>query len=240
MSSAITPTASPPHPVRWLLPVLIGYAVLALLSGVLHRPEIGYGAAALLLIAAGVPLLRRRTWAGICVWLLLVALMIAAGFAGHMQLVLSGLPILILAAVAWVFARTLKRGREPLIARCVRVIEDDQRLELPGVKRYARGVTLFWAGLLGLQAVVLSVLWIFAAPGGLLVALGLPTPLALPRDALAWYPEAGCWLVFGVAFMAEYAFRRWALRRLPHPTLKRFVTRLVQRWPQLLRDEVSQ
>jgi len=240
MSSAVSrPTAGSPQSARWVLPLLIGYAVLALLGGVLHRPELGFAAIVLLLIAVGLPLLRRRSVPGIAAWLVFAILMTAAALSGHLQLAFSALPILILIAVAALFARTLRSGREPLIARCIRVIEGEQRLALPGVARYARGVTIYWACVLAAQAAVLIVLLICAVPGGLLDAFGVNAPVAIPRSALAWYPEAGCWAVFAIAFALEYGFRRWRLRHLPHPSLRGFLTRLVQRWPQLVRDEVA-
>ncbi len=127
-SAASRPTASSPQSARWVLPLLIGYAVLALLGGVLHRPELGFAAIVLLLIAVGLPLLRRRSVPGMVAWLVFAILMTAAALSGHLQLAFSALPILILIAVAALFARTLRSGREPLIARCIRVIEGEQRL----------------------------------------------------------------------------------------------------------------
>lgn len=230
---------SSPHSVRWMLPLLIGYALLALLGGVLHRPELGFAAIVLLLAALGLPVARRRSVAGIAAWLLFAALMLSAATSGHLQLAFSALPILILAAVAALFARTLRGGREPLIARCIRVVESDQRLALPGVAAYARGVTIYWACVLAAQAAILMVLLVCAVPGGLLDTFGIGAPFAIPRNALAWYPEAGCWAVFAIAFALEYGFRRWRLRHLPHPPLRGFLTRLIRRWPQLLRDEMT-
>lgn len=238
MSSAITPPpATAAQPNRGILPLLIGYAVLALLGGVLHRPMLGFAAIVLLLIAIGLPVLRRRSVAGIALWLLVTALMLIPALTGRVQLALSGLPILILAGLCFFFARTLTHGREPLIARCVRVIEGDHRLALPGVASYARGVTVYWACVVGLQALALMFLFLCAQPDGLLEAFGVSVPFAIPRNALAWYPEAGCWAVLILAFALEYVFRRWYLRHLPHPSLKRFVTRLITHWPQLLREE---
>lgn len=231
--------AAAPHSGRWMLPLLIGYALLALLGGVLHRPVLSLIAAALLLVALGVPLLRRRSLGGIVLWLLVAAALLIPALVGRVQLALAGLPILILLAMAGFFARTLKRGREPLIARCVRVIEGEQRMALPGVARYTRNVTLYWACVLGAQAMVLMILLLCARPGGVLEAFGIAVPFAIPRNTLAWYPEAGCWVVLILAFALEYLYRRWALRRLPHPSLKRFVTQMVRCWPQLLRDEVA-
>src|SRR5690348_2112756 len=238
MSSDITPpTTSALNPNRGVLPLLIGYAVLALLGGILHRPALGIAAVVLLLVALGLPVLRRRSGIGVAVWLLVTALMLIPALTGRVQLALSGLPILILAGLCFFFARTLAHGREPLIARCVRVIEGDHRLALPGVARYARGVTVYWACVVGLQALALAFLFLCAQPGGLLGAFGVTVPFAIPRNALAWYPEVGCWAVLILAFALEYVFRRWYLRHLPHPSLKRFVTRLITHWPQLLRDE---
>lgn len=238
MSSVATPpSATATHPNRGVLPLLIGYAVLALLGGVLHRPMLGLAAIVLLLVAVGLPVLRRRSTGGIAAWLLVAALMLIPALAGRVQLALSGLPILILTGLCFFFARTLTRGREPLIARCVRVIEGDHRIALPGVARYARGVTVYWACVVGLQALALMFLFLCAQPGGLLEAFGISVPFAIPRNALAWYPEVGCWAMLILAFALEYVFRRWYLRHLPHPSLKRFVTRLITHWPQLLRDE---
>lgn len=224
---------------RSLWPLLIAYAVLALLGAVLHRPALSVIAAALLLVALAVPVLRRRSIAGALLWLVFAALLLIPTALGRVQLALAGLPILILAALSWLFARTLSRGREPLIARCIRVIEGEQRLALPGVARYARGVTLYWASVLGAQALILAALWLLAKPGGLLAAFGFDLAFAPPRAALAWYPQAGCWAVLVIAFAAEYAYRRWAMRGIPHPPLNRFLAQLVQRWPQLVREEVS-
>lgn len=241
MSSALTPPPSAPaRPNRGVLPLLIGYAVLALLGGVLHRPVLGFAAIVLLLVALGLPVLRRRSAGGIALWLAFAAAMIAAAASGHLQLAFSALPILILFALSMLFARTLRDGREPLVARCIRVIEGERRLTLPGVASYARGVTLYWGCVLAAQAAVLAVLLFCATPGGVLDAFGLRVPFAIPRDALAWYPEAGCWAVLVLAFAAEYLFRRFHLRRIPHPPLSGFLKRLIQRWPQLLREEVIQ
>lgn len=241
MPSAVTPpTITAPRPNRGVLPLLIGYAVLALLGGVLHRPMLGFAAIVLLLAAVGLPILRRRSGPGVALWLAFAAAMIAAALSGHLQLAFSALPILILLAMAMLFARTLRAGREPLIARCIRVVEGEHRLALPGVAHYARGVTLYWACVLAVQAAILTALLFCATPGGVLDAFGIAVPFAIPRDALAWYPEAGCWAVLILAFAAEYAVRRWSMRGIAHPPLSGFIKRLIQRWPQLLHEEVTQ
>jgi hypothetical protein len=236
----IPPPVAAARPNRGVLPLLVGYAVLALLGGVLHQPVLGFVAIVLLLAALGLPVLRRRSGIGLALWLAFAVAMVAAAASGHLQLAFSALPILILFALAALFARTLRAGREPLIARCIRVVEGEHRLALPGVARYARGVTLYWACVLAVQAAILTMLLVCAKPGGVLDVLGIGVPFAIPRDALAWYPEAGCWAVLALAFAAEYAVRRWSLRGIPHPPVSGFVKRLILRWPQLVRDEVMQ
>ena len=238
--SAATPHArAPHHSSPWIPLLLVAYAVSALLGAVLHRMLLVAFALVLLVAALGLAAARRRSAIGIAAWLLFGLLVAAAILYGHVPLLLPLVPIAALLFVAWLFARTLRRKREPLVARCIRLIEDDARLDLPGVARYARGVTVYWTIVLAMQAALLALIWLLARPGGLLDAFGVAAPWSIPRATLAWYPEAGCWGVLVLAFAAEYLFRRWTMRGIPHPPLKRFVTRLVRHWPQVLREEAS-
>ncbi|MBS0432166.1 MAG: xanthomonadin biosynthesis protein [Proteobacteria bacterium] len=232
-------TRAPRRSTPWLPLLLAGYALLALLGGVLRRPLLSAFALALLVIALGIAAARRRNAWGVAGWLSFAALAVAAVSGGRMQLLLSAVPIAALLVVAWIFLRTLRRGREPLIVRCIRLIEGEARLALPGVSKYARGATWYWGIVLVVQAAVLAALWLSARPGGLLEALGIAAPWPVPRADLAWYPEAGCWAMLALAFAVEYGYRRWALRDIPHPPVKRFIAHLLQRWPQLLREGVA-
>lgn len=238
--STATPHARAPHrSPPWVPLLLVAYAVLALLGGVLHRPLLAVIALALLVLALGLAAARRRSATGVASWILFAALAAIAMSTDRVALLLSGVPVAALLFVAWVFARSLRRGREPLVARCIRLIEGDARLALPGVARYARGVTVYWAIVLVAQAALLALVWLLARPGGLLDVFGVAAPWSISRTTLAWYPEAGGWGMLILAFAAEYLFRRWAMRGIPHPPLKRFVARLAQRWPQLLREEAA-
>jgi hypothetical protein len=229
--SAATPRAP------WLPLVLLACGVLALAGGLLHHHELSIAAAALLLLAWLPSVWRRRSVVALSVWLALAALLLVPALAGHAELALMALPVVFLAAIGWMFARTLKRGAEPLITRFVRVIEGDARVSLPGVRDYTRGVTLFWACLLGAMALLSLFIALLAVPGGWLATFGVAVPFALPGSLLAWYPEAGCWIVLLAAFAGEYVFRRWRMRHIPHPPLRRFVAQIVQRWPALMRGE---
>lgn len=238
MSTPAVHRQSPAAPrVPWLLLVLLACGVLGLAGGLSHRHELSLAAAALLLLAWLPSVWRRRNFVALSVWMALAALLLVPALTGHPDLALMGLPVVFLAAIAWMFARTMKRGGEPLVTRFVRVIEGEVRVNLPGVRGYTRGVTLFWACLLAAMALLSLVIALFAAPGGWLVTFGVVAPIALPGSLLAWYPEAGCWLVLLAAFVGEYAFRRWRMRHIPHPPMRRFVAQIVQRWPALVRGE---
>jgi uncharacterized membrane protein len=223
--------------VPWLPLVLLACAVLALAGGLSHRHGLSVAAAALLLLAWLPSVWRRRSIAALGLWLALAALLLAPALTGHPELALMALPVVFLAAIGWLFARTLKRGAEPLVTRFVRVIEGEARVNLPGVRGYTRGVTLFWAWLLAAMALLSLLIALLAVPGGWLATFGVTVPLALPGSLLVWYPEAGCWILLLAAFVGEYAFRRWRMRHIPHPPARRFVAQIVQRWPALMRGE---
>lgn len=237
MSTPVAPRQAAAPRVPWLPLALLACGVLALAGGLSHRHGLSLAAVALLLLVWLPSVWRRRSLVALSIWMLLAALLLTPALSGHPELALMALPVVFLAAVAWLFARTLKRGEEPLVTRCVRVIEGEARLALPGVRAYTRGVTVFWACLLGMMALLSLLVALCARPGGWLATFGVTSPVALPGSLLAWYPEAGCWMVLLAAFTGEYLFRRWHLRHIPHPSMQRFITQMVRRWPALVRGE---
>ena len=232
--AAIQRNSDMPRGAPWLALALLVCGALALAGGLSQRPALSLAAVLLLLLAWLPSILRRRSAGALLAWVVLAALLLVPALLGHVQLALMALPVVFLGGMAWIFARTLRRDREPLISRFVRVIEGEPRLELPGVRGYTRGVTVFWACLLGAMALLSLAIALCAVPGGWLATFGIRAPFALPGSLLAWYPEAGCWTVLPVAFAGEYLFRRWHLRAIPHPDPRRFVTQIVRRWPALL------
>ena len=64
--------------------------------------------------------------------------------------------------------------------------------------------------------------------------------LAAPSSTFASaYLFLGGWCVPALFMLGEYAFRRWYLRDLPHDSPQRFMRRLAQNWPRLLRDNID-
>lgn len=221
----------------WWPLVLLACAALAVAGAASRQPLPSVAAAVLLLLAWLPAAWRRRSLPAAGAWLSLAALLLVPAAMGHAQLALMALPVVFLALAATLFARTLRRGAEPLVARCIRVIDGEAQLARPRVRGYARGVTVFWAWLLGAMACLSLLVALLARPGGWLATLGVESPASVPGWLLAWYPELGCWIVLATAFAGEYAFRRWYLRGTPQPGLGRFLVQLARCWPALARGE---
>ena len=214
--------------------VYIALALAALLSG---RAWLGELAVFLLAGVILLPQLRRPSALAWLLWLGLAAILVVLARQGEGHLALDGVPALVNALLCALFARSLRHGHEPLIARIIAIIEGPQRLADRGVAAYARGLTLAWALLLGTQALLLALL-AAAAPGGLLTLAGLASPLA--GSGWRWYAHLGSYALVATFLLLEYAWRRWHLRHVPHLSLARFLTRLVQRWPALLLDLLTE
>jgi len=103
------------------------------------------------------------------------------------------LPVAINLGLAAVFAMTLRRGREPMIARFARA--ERGRLE-PDLVRYTRRLTGLWTAYFALAAAVTLALWLAGWP-----------------RALAAFAIAGNPLAMVALFVGEWWYRR---RRFAH------------------------
>ena len=210
---------------RVTLALLPLYPVLAIGGAVAHRPALALAALLLLVTLWMLPRLfagAARAWLGWAVAVLVVLGMASIGLADRL---LAAVPLIILAGLALWFGSTLRAGREPRVARFIRVLEGEAQLAQSGVARYARGVTVFWTVLLTLQALVLA--------GLLAHRLLMIGPLS---SWILIYQHVGGYLLIPLAFGIEYAFRRWHLRHIHHTGLHAQALQMMQRWPQLLHD----
>lgn len=221
----------------WWPVMLLACAALVVAGAVSRRHAFGVAAAGLLLVAWLPAVWRRRNPLALGAWLAVAALLLVPAAMGHAQLAMMALPIVFLALASASFGRTLGRGAEPLVAHFIRVIDGEAQLARPRVAGYARGLTLFWAVLLGAMACLSLVIALFAWPDGWLATLGVEIPMRLPGRVMAWYPEFGCWIVLAAAFGGEYAFRRWYLRDVPQSGFRHFLVQLARCWPALARGE---
>lgn len=217
------------------LPLLLAYPLLALVGALLHRQSLSLAALALLLGLLLWPALRNRQPGAWLLWLGLLAAMAWLAAHGLAALALDAVPVLLNLLLAWVFGRTLRAGRQPLVAQFIEAIEGAPRLAMPGIARYARHLTAFWTMLLTAQALGLGVLLSCQVPGGLLLRLGAASPWPVPQAWVQGYVHLGVYLLLAAVFVLEYLFRRWHLRHLPHLGLHALLHRLALRWPQLIR-----
>jgi uncharacterized membrane protein len=236
----IPPSLSTPshrgHAVAIVLAAYVVALALALASGSPWLAGLAVFLLATLLLSGG---LRRRSGIAIALWIGagIASLLLAGSDRGRFALDFT--PAMVNAALSVLFARTLADPRGPLIARAISVLESPERLALPRVAGYARALTLAWALVLGVQALLLTLLLACAVPDGLLASYGIASPIPVDGSRWRWYLHFGSYAAVLAFLVVEYAFRRWYLRHIAHVSLPIFVMRLARRWPALARSAVD-
>lgn len=192
----------------------LGYTALAHLASLWHHDGLALAALVLLIAMLVIePLLARRPWAFVATPLLGWGAW-ALYAAGHAALPLLLVPVVFVAGIAWIFARTLRPGTTPLITRIVIGIEGDgdPTALTPELRRYTRHLTAAWAGvLLGMAGANLT-LALIASPSGLLESVGVPSPLPITQEQWSLWANLLNYGVIGGFFVVEFAFRK---RRFP-------------------------
>lgn len=216
----------------------VGYGVLAHLSSARDSDPLALAALlALVLLVLASPLAARRWWA----WLALPLL--AAGAwalyrAGHAPLPLLLVPVAFLGLIAWMFGRTLRPGRMPLITRIVTALDgvDEDRLEA-GLADYTRGLTLAWTVLLLALAAVNLALALIASPDGLLAQLGVQPSWTITRTQWSWFANLANYGIVAGFFVGEFHLRQ---RRFPgrYRSFAAFLRRLGGLGPAFWRDQL--
>ena len=133
-----------------------------------------------------------------------VALWAAAAIPG---LLLYLPPLVIYLAFFTFFARTLRRGQEPLVSRFARI--ERGGVLAPDLARYTRNLTRAWAVFFVVMAAVS-------------VALAVTGPLA----AWSLFSNVVSYLLIVLFFVLEYVYRRVRYRHHPHATPWQMICRL--------------
>jgi len=191
----------------------VAYALLA--HGASAGGDARLAFAALLVLVAllmAAPLARLRPWA------FPLTLALAAGSWWLYRAGLATLPLLVapvgfVALVAWVFGRSLKAGRVPLITRIVAGLDGVAPAQLrPDVAAYARSLTALWTGVLLLLGLANLALALLAEPGGLLAQAGAASPWPVTHEQWSWFANLLNYGLVGGFFALEFQWRR---RRFP-------------------------
>lgn len=192
----------------------LGYTACAHLASLWHSDVLALAAMlALVSMMLVEPLLDRRAWA----WLALPLSLWGAWWLyanGHAAVPLLLVPVVFVLAIAWVFARTLRKGATPLITRILMGMEGVAAVEAvsPELRAYTRGLTATWAIVLLAMAVASLVLALIASPDGLLESLGVPSPWPITQQQWSWVANILNYGVIGGVFAVEFAIRQ---RRFP-------------------------
>jgi uncharacterized membrane protein len=195
--------------VQFLLPLVIHAAVLSGRSLAI--------AAALALVSflwgwflLAEPRRRRERLAGWALSYVVPALVLFFHAEVAVRVLMIGYPVLFYLALSWVFASTLRSGKEPLISMIARI--ERGRLT-PEVVTYTRRLTLVWA--------------LFFAG------------LAAETIVLARFAPIEVWSLFAnvlndvftlAFFVLEYAYRRYRFRHLPHPGPIELLRKVARNW----------
>lgn len=224
-----------------------GYLVLAVAYPLLAHWESHGGGATAAALALGdlalmmllEPLAQRRTWA----WALLVLVLGLLGAVMRepwLPMLLLAPPALFTGWLAWVFARTLRPPRQPLITRIAVALEFDAPEQMPAdQQRYTRALTAAWAGMLVALTLANLLLALIAEPHGALVRLGYPPVVSVSQQAWSWFANLFNYGAVALFFIGEWLLRGRLLperqRQRPGAVLSRLRELGLPFWATLLR-----
>jgi uncharacterized membrane protein len=136
-------------------------------------------------------------------------------------------------SLAALFGHTLLGGREPLVARMVRLLHVDDGVQDEAVWGYARRVTGWWTALFLFNAAVTFALALVATPIGLLRMAGVQPALSVPAAWWSWFSNFGCYLLVGLLFVVEFRVRQRRFAWQPYANLFDFLRRAAAIGPAL-------
>lgn len=203
--------------------LLVMYAPLAHFAGTFESPLLAVLALAdlaLMVLIEG--LLRWQPGA----WLALAAsavALFALAQSRHALMPLLLVPPLFTAMIGWWFARSLRPGREPIIAKVVGALYARAGMPLSERhRRYTRGLTMAWAVLLGLLTVVNLTLALVAVPDGVLMQLGLHAPVTVTNAQWSLVANIANYGVLGGFALIEYHARKFVFPVRPYRNIVDF------------------
>jgi uncharacterized membrane protein len=116
--------------------------------------------------------------------------------------------------VAWLFGRTLYSGRVPLITRIVEGLYAQASMPMtPDLYLYTRQLTVAWAAMLAVLAVLNLLLALCAVPSGVLHQFGHTPVFAVTDEQWSLFANVLNYGIVGGFFVVEYWLRK---RRFPH------------------------
>lgn len=222
------------------LALALSYPVLAHLASVNGSGAwAGLAMASMLVFVLLEPLLYRRLWA----LLVLGACLLGLWWIAQSRYALMPLlapPVVFIALVGWLFARTLVKGRVPLITRIVEALYAQAKMPMtPDLYRYTRQLTFGWALVLVLLAVINLLLALCAVPDGVLAQLGYVPHMSVTSAQWSLFANVLNYGIVGGFFVIEYLLRKRRFPQRPYRNVLEFGQQMARLgphfWNQLLR-----
>jgi uncharacterized membrane protein len=133
-------------------------------------------------------------------------------------------PVVVNIFGAWIFGHTLAPGQVPLIERLARLLHEEDGIS-DEIARYARKVTIAWMLFLGGLAVLNLTLALLATPGGILLMMGIHPVVTVPVEVWSLFANFIDYVMAGVFFVAEYAYRQRKFPQQPYRNFFDFLNR---------------
>lgn len=213
------------------------YAPLAHFAGTLQSPTLAVlalGDLALLVLIDG--LLRRRLGAWLALTVSAITL-VALARSRYALMPLLLVPPLFTAMIAWWFARSLRPGREPIIAKVVGALYARAGMPLSARhRRYTRGLTVAWAVLLALLTVVNLILALIAVPDGVLMRLGIQASVTVTNAQWSLVANIANYGVLGGFALIEYQVRKFVFPVRPYRNIVDFARQMAALGPAFWQD----
>jgi uncharacterized membrane protein len=222
------------------LALALSYPVLAHLASVNGSGAwAGLAMASMVVFVLLEPLLYRRLWA----LLVLGACLLGLWWIAQSRYALMPLlapPVVFIALVGWLFARTLVKGRVPLITRIVEALYAQAKMPMtPDLYRYTRQLTFGWALVLVLLAVINLLLALCAVPDGVLAQLGYVPHMSVTSAQWSLFANVLNYGIVGGFFVIEYLLRKRRFPQRPYRNVLEFGQQMARLgphfWNQLLR-----
>jgi uncharacterized membrane protein len=207
-----------------MIGLAIAYPVLAHLAVVSRSIGATVASLAVLALLALFPRLAARSAIAWCLAPVVAGGLLLLAYSNAAWLPLYATPVFVNLFGAWIFGHTLAPGQMPLIERLARLLHEPDGIG-DEIARYARKVTLMWALFLSSLAVLNLTLALLAAPGGVLLMMGWRPFVTVPVEVWSLFANFIDYLLAGVLFLAEYAYRQRKFPEQPYRNVFDFLQR---------------
>lgn len=183
--------------------------------------------AATLAVLASLFLLPRLVARSVVAWCVLPVVVAGLFLLAHSHaawLPLYAMPVLVNLFGAWIFGHTLAPEQVPLIERLARLLHEEDGIT-EEIARYARKVTVAWTLFLSGLAALNLTLALLATPGGILLMMGVQPIVTVPVEVWSLFANFIDYLMAGLFFLAEYAYRQRKFPQQPYRNFFDFINR---------------